>query len=444
MATRTGRLGNVTFTKETTWGNFASATMGLRVSTESLNRAIEHVEDPSLIGQIFTTDMIKIADGIGGTMEGALHGDDCGYLIYGVLGDESSAVVNPIKAGLLISYNGTADYARITKSGSTITAETSTNGSSWTVDTNFSSLAGAIDVTGATLDTLTELVTYISGRTGYDAVIIGNSADSSTLADFTATNLRAADVNQGSKFAYIQPTSSAAKTHIVSPADATASLPSFSLTINRTLGTNESVAAVGAKISQLSITNTAKDLCKFSITVNAKAEEESKADSGVSLSAVEAYLAANMKIVMEEADGTLTEFDEVKDFGITINSNLDENNVLGSFTKLEQERQASTIEISFTANNTTAQYGVRDNYTGDTPVGLIVYFKGNDYADSTNLVPYNLFWRFPAVKLTNYNSPLSTPDRLTITASGTVVKPASSVWTEHCTVYVIDTNTTVY
>lgn len=441
---RTGRLGNVTFSKETTWGNFASPTMSIRVSTESLNRAIEHVEDPSLIGQIFTSDMIKIADGIAGNIEGALHGDDAGMLICGVLGGNSTTLLNPFKAGLLVGYSGAETYLRLTKSGANITAEKSTNGSSWTVDTNFASTAGVIDVTSSGLDTLTELQAYITARTGYDAVIIGNTTDSSNIADFTATNLMTADVYQGAKLLAIHPTSSVSKTHVITPADATGSLPSFSFLINRLLGTNESVAATGAKISQLAFTNSAKDLCKFSATLSCKEEVGSKTDSSITLSTVEAYLAANMTIVVEDTAGGLTEFEEVKDFSITINSNLDENNVLGSFTKLEQERQASTIEIAFTANNTLGQYGLRTNYTADTTIGIYVYFKGNDYSDVTNLVPYNLLFRFPSVKLTNYNSPLSTPDRLTITAAGTATKPVSTVYTPHVTVWVTDAKTTSY
>lgn len=440
---RTGRQGSITYAKETTWGNYASATKYLRVVSESVNRSIEMKEDPSLISEIYTTDMIKVADGIGGTIETVIHGDECGSMIYGVLGGHAS-IVNPVKAWLGVSYNGTALYARLTKSSDVITAETSANGSSWVVDTNFSSTAGAITITGATLDTLTELQAYIAGRTGYDAVIFGDSTDSSTLADMAATTMMSNDIVQGMALLKVQPTSTVAKMHTVTPAVLTTSLPSFSFLINRVLGTNESIAAVGCKINSIVLANTAKDLCKMTITIDGKEEIGSKVDSGLTASSVEAYLTANMKIVVVDYTGAQTVLDEVKDYSLTINANLDDNRNIGSYTKLEQDRQSSKIEISFTANNTTGSYALRTNWTTDKPVSMYVYFKGNDYADTTNLVPYNMLFIIPSVKLTDFSSPLSTPDRLTITGAGTAIKPESAVYTKHIHSYIIDNNTSSY
>jgi hypothetical protein len=67
MAARTGRLGNVTFKKEATYGTYLTGDSYLRVSSESMNRAVEHAEDPALVSQIYTTDLIKVGDAIGGS-----------------------------------------------------------------------------------------------------------------------------------------------------------------------------------------------------------------------------------------------------------------------------------------------------------------------------------------------------------------------------------------
>ena len=60
---RTGRLGNITFKKETTWGTFVTPDVRLRASSESMNRTVEHTEDSALIDAIYTTEMIKTKDG---------------------------------------------------------------------------------------------------------------------------------------------------------------------------------------------------------------------------------------------------------------------------------------------------------------------------------------------------------------------------------------------
>lgn len=439
---RTGRLGGVSFAKETNWGDYASATEYLRVDSESLKRTIEHTEDNSLVAELYTTDMICISDGIGGSIEGAMHGDEIGFLIHGILGTQSS-LSNPVKAWLAIGYDGSRAYARVTKAADVITAEVSDNGSSWIADTNFSS-TGSVTVTAAAYDTLSELSAYIHGRTGWNAVYFGDDCDSSTLAALAATNLYSADAKVGAALLNVKPSSSAAKTHKIIPAGATVNLPSFSFLINRVLGTNKSVAAVGAKINSLSLKASAKDLCKFTVEINAKQELNDKTDTGLTASTVEAFIASNMKIVMEENDGTLIEFDEVKDYSITINANLDDNRNIGSIYKKEQERQKASIEISFTANNSSGQYAPRTDYIGDDPVGFFLYWKSTDYADAANLVPFSIMIRIPAAKLTDYNSPLSTQDRLVITAAAKVVKNTNTTYADRLICYVVDDNTSSY
>jgi hypothetical protein len=212
--------------------------------------------------------------------------------------------------------------------------------------------------------------------------------------------------------------------------------------MNRDLGSNKSVAAVGAKINSITLNNTAKDLCKYTLAIDGKNEEIDQTDLSVTVPTVEGFLAANMKIVFEESDGTLTEMDEVKDYSVTINSNLDDNRVIGSYYKKEQVRQNATIEVSFTANNTTTQYGLRDNYSSDTPLGMYVYWKSNDTVVTE--VPYSMLFRIPDVKLTDYNSPLSTPDRLTITGAGTVIKAQNTTYSKHLYAYVVDGDTSSY
>jgi len=445
MAARTGRLGNVTYKKETTWGTYVAGDGFLRVSTESLNRTVEHTEDPALIGEIYTTDMIKISDGIAGSMESVMHGDEMGEIIWGVLGGQSSAT-EPAKSWLLVGYNGTANYQRLTKSGTSLTSETrNTSTESWTGDTNFSTAAGVLDLSAAANDTLTELTAVIAGKTGYDAALFGaGTPASSDIADFAATEIRSNDIKVGAYAMKLETSSTEAKMHEICPAGATESLPSFSFTIDRVLGADKSIGASGCKFSSITLSAAAKDLCKFSLTIDGKQENVDQTDVSVTVPTVEGFLSANMKIIVEEPDGTLIEMDEVKDYSITFNANLDDNTVIGSYFKKEQTRQGSTMEVSFTANNTSTQYPIRDNYIDDTPVSIYMYWVSNDNVDTTNSIPYSIFVRIPDVKLTDFNSPLSTPDRLVITGAGTVVKPVNTTYTKHAYVYVVDGDTSSY
>jgi hypothetical protein len=439
-----GRLGRIVFKKETSYNSYITGDTQLRASTESLNRTVEHTEDPALVGEIFTTDMIKVGDGISGSIESVQHGDVIGEMLWACMGGQD-APTDPVKAWTLVSYNGTANYARLTKSGTNLTAEIrNTSTEAWAGDTNFSTAAGVIDLSAAANDTLTELTAVIAGKTGYDCILFGAGTHaSSDIVDFSATELRNNDVRVGGYLMKnVSSGSSSAKLHTIYPASATGSLPSYSFTMYRDLGTNKSVAATGSKINSITLANTAKDLCKYTLAVDGTQELEDQTDITLTIPNIEGFLAANMKIVVEEPDGSLVEMDEVKDYSVTINANLDDNRNIGSYYKKEQIRQGATIENSFTANNTTTQYAIRTNYTGDTPIGLYVYWKSNDTLETG--VPYSMMFRIPAEKLTDYNSPLSTPDRLTITGAGTVVKPENTVYTKHLYAYVVDGDTSSY
>jgi hypothetical protein len=201
----TGRLGNVAYKKESTWGTYIAGDTYIRVSTESLSRTVEHTEDPALISEIYTTDMIKVGDGISGSMEAVQHGDEMGELLWGVMGGQD-APASPVKSWLLVSYNGTANYMRLTKSGTSLTAETrNTSTEAWTGDSNFSTASGILTLSDAANDTLTELTSVIGGKTGYDAILFGAGTHaSSDISDFSATEIRNNDIRVGGYLMLVQ------------------------------------------------------------------------------------------------------------------------------------------------------------------------------------------------------------------------------------------------
>lgn len=441
---RTGRNGNVAIKKETTYGTYVAGDIYTRVSSESLNREITHVEDPALVGSIYTTEMIKTGEQVSGGFETTLHPDTAGIYMHAVLGGES-AVTDPNDAYLVISFNGSDSYARLTNSSDVLTAETSTNGSSWAADTNFNA-TGSIDLSDASFDTFTELQAAIDGYTGWSATLFGNTTATSTnIADFSATNLKADGVKVGAMLLQSGVSgSTVAKTHNLTPAGSTASLPSYSVTIARQLGTDESLGFVGCKLSSMGINAEANGLVSSSLTWNGQKEETGKTDLSLTLPSSQGYTSANMTILAIDPDGNQIDMDEVNSFNATLNANLDEARVIGSLYKKEPVRQSSTLEVSFSANNTSTQYALRDDFISDSAIELFVYMKSADEADTSNSIPYSSLIRFPALKLTNFNSPLSTPDRLVIEGAGTVEKPQNSVYTSHIYVYTVDTDTTTY
>jgi hypothetical protein len=434
----------VAFKKEASWGTYLAGDIYLRAASEGIENQITHVEDEALVKEIYPTEMVKVGESAAGPIDGALHGDTAGILIHGVLGGES-AVSNPIIGNVIVNYSGTALYARLTKSGTTLTAETSADGSSWVGDANFGASTG-IDISSSAYDTLTELQAAIDGFTGWSATLFGSGTGaSSNIADFAATQVFNNDLSVGAKVlsdAYSGSTT--AKLHTLYPADSSVSLPSFSFTVNRVLGSNKSVGYVGCKFQSVAISIAANDLVKVSIGVDGKAEEADKNDLSLTLPTIQAFTASNVKILMVKNNGTQIDFDEVKDLSLTINSGIDDNRVVGSIYKQEQVRQKSTIDLSFNANNTSTQYAARTAFTNGDHVELFIYMKSNTYCDSTNSIPYSMLVRVPAITLTNYNSPLSTADRLVITAAGNVVRPKSTVYPKHVYFYINDADTTVY
>lgn len=441
---RTGRLGNGSFKKETAYGTYVAPDLLLRLSSESINRTIAHTEDEAIVGEIYTTEMILTSDGASGSIDTSLHGDTAGVLLQGVLGGES-AVSDPFNSVIAVSYNGVSPYARLSLVGTDLLAELSADGSIWAADTNFNT-TGTIDISSAPFDTFAELSTAIATYTGWEANLFGlTTATSTNIPVFAVTNVKAAGIQQGAKLlTACVSASTLAKTHNLTPAAVGTCLPSYTFQFNRVLGTNKSVAFTGSKISSVGITLTAKELAKASISVMAQKEVVDQTDVSLAVPNVQAFTAQKTKILHVRNDGTQLIMDEVKDLSLTINSNLDENGAIGSLYNLEPVRQKSTIDLSYTANNTSTQYAVRDNYINDQTVETIIWLESNTEIDSTNDIPYSILFRIPSVKFTDFNSPLSTADRLTISASGIAEKPKSTVNSNHIYVYVNDADVTTY
>jgi hypothetical protein len=289
------------------------------------------------------------------------------------------------------------------------------------------------------------LQTVIDGYTGYQATLFGDGTEaSSNIPTFAATNIFEADKNAGGLLLRSNISgSTVAKTHALNPEGASTCLPSFSLTVNRVLGTNKSVAFTGTKFSGMTLSVSAADLVKLSMPFMARQELEDQTDISLTLPEIQAFTAAKTTLLAVKQDGTHVALDEVKDYSITINTNIDENRNVGSLFISEQIRQGSTIENSFTANNTSTQYDLRSEYTNSRPIELYMYMESTTEVDTTNSIPYSMLVRLNSVILKDYNSPLASPDRLTISATSESIKPIGTN-SNHVDVFVVDNILTTY
>ena len=441
---RTGRLSDLALKKETTAGTYITPDKAYRFTTEGLIPQTEFAEDDSNVGEIYTQEKILTKAAAGGAVESKMHPDMIGIQLHGVLGGES-AVADPAEGYLFISYNGTSLYARVTKSGTDMTFEDSSDGSSWAVDTNIG-VSGVIDLTDSANDTLAELQAVIDAATGWQATYVGNGSSSYTnIADFAATNVFENDKHIGCKIVpYAISASTTAKTHFIYPADSDTTLPSYTFQGNRVLGTNKSIAWTGMKFATVGLAVNASEICTVSCTMNGRRELVDQNDVSLAIPTPQAYIAPNATILLIKSDGTQVDYDEMKDFSTTLNSNPDDNFNIGSLYKEEQIRQNSTLDVSFTCNNTDSQYTVRTEYLADSYVEVLVYYESNSNADVTNSIPYSVLNRIPRLKLEDYNSPTSSGDRYVITGAGTVEKPQSTTNPKHIYYYIVDQETTTY
>jgi hypothetical protein len=439
----TGRQLQVAIKKESTFNTYVTGDLFLRPSSEELKNNIKFVEDEAMVGETFSTEQIKTGEDPGGTMQTALHGDTAGVLLHACLGGETS-VTNPAKSYLVVNYTGTALYARLTKASTNLTAETSADGSSWSVDNNFGS-SGVVDLTAAAYDTAAELSSAIDGFTGWDSTLFGASATPSTgIAAFSATVLHSNDVKNTAMLLPVLVTSTVSKTHTVYPADVGTNLPSYSITLNRGLGTNASISYTGSKLSSLNITTDQQGIVKAALTWNCCLETTGKNDITYVLPTVQTFIASKTTILMDDDTGDQIDFANVKSLGINVNANVDSDFSIGSYYKNEQVAQKGDIDVSFTATLTTTQNAVRPLWVAGTSVSMWVYMESNSIADLTNSIPYSLLIRLPRVKLMDFNAPSNTPDRIVITGSGKVEKPQNAVIPKHIYAYITDTDTTVY
>lgn len=138
---------------------------------------------------------------------------------------------------------------------------------------------------------------------------------------------------------------------------------------------------------------------------------------------------------------------ETKELSININNNFYTDEAIGVDTFNSQGRQGATIEISGSANLTVTDATdeetiiLQSRMQSGTPVEIIAYFEGADYADLANNAKYSFLVRMRAIKLTDCSPVISGPDRLTLPIAG---KAVASTFGRHIDVWVTNQRLTAY
>jgi len=427
------------FEREEVEGVYKEPTRAQHFVSEGLKYTPSSIEDPSNIGKVFTSDMVKTGYTVEGSVEMKAHPYFVGDALYFTLGKDSDPE-DPARAYLLIWYNGASPYLRIKKVGSDLIAEKSSNGATWVADTAFST-TGTHSVTG---DTASEIAEDINGFTGYKAEVLGDgTAPATVMPVFTAEILKSGGIMTGACITPFPVASAEAQSHYIYADDsAVEDIPSFSAIVDRNFGEDKDIGLSGCKISSLGLTFEPKNLVGMSVNVKAKHQYNDKEIGDLVIPASRAYTTNLSKIFV----GSLVA-QEVKDSSITINNNMFTDESVGEETFKSQGRQGASIEISGNLNLTVSDdvdeetVFLQREMQADRPVEYIAYMEASDYADLTLKAKYSVLIRVRAMKLTDCSPVITGPERLTLPFSGQAVAPIIG---RHIDVWVVNKQLTAY
>jgi hypothetical protein len=431
------------FKKEVTEGTYVAPSQSIHALPGSLNYTPKVIEDASNVGEVFTTNQFKVGKEIAGAFNFNLHPYFAGDVLYYTLG-QSDAPTNPPQGLLYIWYTGTDNYVRVRVVGTDLIAETSADGVTYAGDTNFGT-AGTLDLTGTGVDTLAELSAVIEGYTGWESQYVGlGTSASSNIAAFANQIIRNNDIDRGALVIPYTVTSAIAKKHYIYSSNSSSDdIPSFSGVMDRTGIANTAIGWAGIKATQTQLKITSKEIISATMNARAKTYETGKTYSASDIPANSKPFIANgnSRVWIDRMPCRF------KDLTIDINNNMFMDECIGSDTYQTQGRQNGTVNISGTLNyevTTTTDRVTQEIETkmiNDQTVEILVYVETDTYADAANTVPFSMFIRIPAVKLsTGFASPTG-KERIPLPISGVSVKHD---YYKHIECYIVNNLLTEY
>lgn len=431
------------FSKESTEGVYVAPSQAQHFVSESFKYAPVSIEDPSNVGKVYTTDLVKSGYSVEGSVEMKLHPYFAGNALFHAIGKED-AVSNPAQGFLLIWYKGSSKYMRIRKVGTDLIAEESADGSTWTGDDNF----GTSGTLALSTLTLSQLASTINAYTDYKAVYLGYaSSDNTGLADFSNQILTSEGIARGACICpFLAATGASAKTHRIYPDDsALTDIPSSSACVNRNFGTSRNVGLSGGKVSSLNIKLEPKNFVSLTVGMVFKEQDDDVSFTASDVPVSKAFTTNSSKVFIDAIGVDSSQ--EVKELTIGVNNNLYKDEAIGSETFISQGRQGATIELNGTVNLTVTDSTdeetalLQERMKNDVPVEVIVYMENQDYADSSLNAKYAILIRLRAVKLSEASAVVSGPDRITLPIAG---KGVYSQYGPHIECWIVNRQLTTY
>lgn len=422
---KSARLG--AFEKETIEGVFISPTKEIPFKSCDIKKAMKTEEDSSLVGAVFTTDIVTMGYDVQGNIEVNAYPETIGETLYFSLGKDS--IDNPIKSIVTIRYNGTAKGCRVKTSAGSLITETY-DGTNWTEDLS-------IDLTGKTTIELCNAINldsdYISNVWGTD-----NASELSITTAKTISN----ETDRKTELVIWRNTSTIAKNHnIYASNNVTDSIPSFSVIIDKGYGTGKSFGYSGCKINTMGLTFATKTFLTSSMSIRAKNEISEQTYLSTPFTMTNPFTTNRTRIFI---DGY--EFTDIKDLKIDINNNMYIDEAVGIDTYNAQDRQGGTIQISGTANltiednNPQTTYILNQKYEKNEAIDIMLLCETEIEIDTGIKSMFVIY--IPKVKLSDGTVSVGGAERLSLSFQGQAVK--SSLTDTHIQTYINNKKTTAY
>ncbi|NMD00700.1 MAG: hypothetical protein GYA62_13400 [Bacteroidales bacterium] len=407
------------FQKETTEGVFVNPTKEYPFKSCDLKKTMKTEEDTSNIGEVFTTDLITTGYDITGNVEMNVYPNNIAEILFFTLGKE--AISNAISGFLFLKYIGNGEVCRVkTDTGALITEVH--NGTSWVEDLN---------LTLSNYSNLSDLVSAINIAGGYIANYWGTGDP--TEISITQTNIK----NENDSitfFTYLTSNTTKAKNHNIYASNlASDGIPSFSILLDKNLGSSKCFGYSGCKINTLSLSLAVKTFVTASLSLRAKEELTNQSWNATDFILKQPFVTNNVKLYV---NGYV--FSDIKDLKIDINNNMYIDEAVGLNTFNSQDRQGATINISGTANltfeenNKQTTYILNQKYERNEPIDLIII--GETTLNYDTNIKAMFFIYLPKIKLSDGTISIGGAERLSLSFAGQVVK--NSLYSKHIDIFI--------
>ncbi len=415
------------FEKEITEGNFINPTKEIPFKSCDLKKTMKTEEDSSLVGSVFTTDIVSMGYDIQGNIEMNAYPESLGEILYFTLGKDN--IDNPIKSIVTIRYVGNAKRCRIKTNGGAFISEIF-NGTDWIEDLN-------IDLTGKTTVELSEAINsnnnYISNVWGVD-----NASELTIPTAKVISN----ELDRKTELLIFRNVSTIAKNHnIYASNDVTDTIPSFSVIIDKGFGNNKCFGYAGCKVNTMGLNFATKTFVTSSMSVRAKKELSEQTYLATPFQITNPFTTNRTRIFINGY-----EFTDIKDLKIDISNNMYIDEAVGIDTYNAQDRQGGTIQISGTANltiednNPKTTYILNQKYEKNEAIDLILLCETEIEIDSGIKSMFVIY--IPKIKLSDGTVSVGGPERLSLSFQGQAVK--SSLSLTHIETYINNKKTTAY